>query len=477
MTDKSNTFSVSPALGGSLPGTGSNHQDPGQATQRAITASPFGRMAMMGRLAGGIFGGMLSEGAKQLAQGQRPSVNDLLLTPQNARRLAGRLSEMRGAAMKVGQLLSMDSGHLLPQEFSEVLARLRDDAHYMPLGQIGVVLNEAWGSGWQSQFERFFFNPIAAASIGQVHEALLRDGRHLAVKIQYPGIRRSIDSDVDNVKRLLRLFNLLPQAMDFEPLLDEAKTQLHAEADYETEMAAMNRYASHLADDQRFEIPEVIESLTTTEVLTMSYLNGQPIEALADLPAEERNRVAASLMELALREVFEWGLVQTDPNFANYLYNNDTGRIQLLDFGATRSYSATRREALRCLLGACVDSNDEDIGRFATQVGYLGENDALEYRNKVINLLRTVTEPCRDRGCYDFGRSDIAERMSNILIEMRLNNQYGEMPPPDILFLHRKLGGLYLLLSRLRANIPVRRLIVGHPLFLVQNSERYIAQE
>lgn len=431
-------------------------------TGRPVNASRLGRLTLLGRIAGGIAGGMIDAGARQLLQGQRPTFGDLLLTPGNADKLAERLSEMRGAAMKVGQLLSMDSGNLLPPQFSEVLARLRENAHPMPLGQVGQVLEQAWGDGWQSLFKRFFFTPLAAASIGQVHEAVLTDGRRLAIKIQYPGIRRSIDSDVDNVSTLLHLFNLVPEKLEFAPLLEEAKKQLHLEADYRAEAIALNRYLQHLAGDPRFEVPEAVESLTTRDVLAMSYLSGQPIETLADLPAVTRNAAAASLVELAMRELFEWGLVQTDPNFANYMYEPQSGRVQLLDFGATRAYPALQRKALFSLLGACIEGEDSDVDRCAAQLGYLGEGDSPDYRASVIALLRMATEPCRAQDCYRFGSSDLAERMSAVLIEMRLRSQYGRMPPPDILFLHRKLGGLYLLLTRLRASIPVRELIPEH---------------
>jgi len=164
---------------------------------------------------------MVSEGARQLTQGKRPSLSELLLTPANAHRLTHRLSDMRGAAMKVGQLLSMDSGQILPPELSEILARLRDSAHQMPSTQVTAVLQQAWGKHWQGQFKHFNFIPVAAASIGQVHEAVLQDGQRLAIKIQYPGIKRSIDSDVDNVASLLRLFKLIPQEMNFLPVLNE----------------------------------------------------------------------------------------------------------------------------------------------------------------------------------------------------------------------------------------------------------------
>ena len=182
--------------------------------ERRLTTSRLGRLAMLGRLAGGIATGAISEGARQLASGKRPTLGGVMLTPANGDRLAKRLAEMRGAAMKVGQRLSMDSGEVLPPELSAVLARLREDAHAMPLGQVAEVLNAAWGKGWQKQFQRFVFKPIAAASIGQVHEAQLKDGRRLAVKLQYPGIRESIDADVDNVATLLNTFRILPQGLE-----------------------------------------------------------------------------------------------------------------------------------------------------------------------------------------------------------------------------------------------------------------------
>jgi predicted unusual protein kinase regulating ubiquinone biosynthesis (AarF/ABC1/UbiB family) len=430
--------------------------------ERSVTSSRFGRMALLGKLAGGLAGGMISEGSRQFLQGKRPALSDLLLTPENAQRLTQRLSELRGAAMKVGQLLSMDSGHLLSPQLSEILAQLREDAHQMPLGEVAQVLEQAWGASWNTHFERFTFTPIAAASIGQVHEARLKDGLRLAIKIQYPGIRRSIDSDVDNVASLLRLFSAIPKEIDFTPLLDEAKHQLHSEADYLQEASAINQYRKRLADDTRYETMEVVESLTTPEVLTMSYLDGMPIDSLVDEPALKRKDAAMALLDLALREVFAWGLVQTDPNFSNYLYQPKTGRIQLLDFGATRTYTESQRYALGNLLHASIEGNDSDLLQAAVGVGYLDENDPAAYRTLVLQLLRNATEPARQIGDYDFGRTDLASRMSDIVVEMRMREKFARLPPPEVLFLHRKLGGLYLLLCHLRAKLPVKQLVTGY---------------
>jgi predicted unusual protein kinase regulating ubiquinone biosynthesis (AarF/ABC1/UbiB family) len=426
---------------------------------RRVTTSRLGRLSLLGKMAGGLVGGMVSEGARQLAQGKRLSLENLLLTPANAHRLTHRLSEMRGAAMKVGQLLSMDSGQILPPELSEILGRLRQNAHQMPSTQVDSVLQKAWGADWQNRLTRFDFPPIAAASIGQVHSAILPHDRRLAVKIQYPGIRRSIDSDVDNVASLLRLFNLIPEELNFQPVLDEAKRQLHAEADYNKEALALEQFSRHVMEDQRFVVPEVEESLTTPEVLAMTYMDGLPIESLTDKPPAQRNSAATAILELALREVFEWGFVQTDPNFANYRYQPDTGRIQLLDFGATREYSTQQRAALRALLRACVDGDHTQIESAAATVGYLDERDPPGYRSAIIALLHDASEPARTERHYDFGTSDLAERMRDRIVQMRLHNKFWRIPPMGVLFLHRKLGGLYMLLKRLRTRVAVPEIL------------------
>lgn len=424
-----------------------------------LPQSRLSRLAKLGRLVGGIAGGAVTEGARQLSQGQKPSLRSMLLSSDNTTRLSDRLSEMRGAAMKVGQLLSMESGEVLPKELSNALSRLREQAHAMPLGQVAKLLEQSWGKGWDQRFERFNFQPLAAASIGQVHEAKMKDGRHLAIKIQYPGVRHSIDSDVGNVTALLRVLDLLPKTIEFGPLLEEAKSQLHAEADYRLEASYLRRFAEHVAGDARFAVPDVVDELTTTDVLAMHYLGGEPIECLAEEPTDLRNDAAASLLELSLCEVLDWGLVQTDPNFANYRYDRVNHRIQLLDFGATREYDDDFRADLRNLVRAGVDGTDQDLLKAAVALGYVGEEDPPRYQDGVVSLLRHVTEPVRSSSDYNFGRSHLARRMSDTLLELRLGAGYERLPSPDVLFLHRKLGGLYMLFARLQATLPARQIL------------------
>jgi predicted unusual protein kinase regulating ubiquinone biosynthesis (AarF/ABC1/UbiB family) len=413
----------------------------------------------LGGLAVGLAGGILAEGARRLAKGELPEARDLLFTPANAARLSDRLSRLRGAAMKVGQLMSMEAGDLLPAEFTAVLAHLREDAHFMPIGQLADLLENEWGAGWEHRFERFFFTPLAAASIGQVHEARLKDGRRLAIKIQYPGVRRSIDSDVDNVAALLRLLPILPAGVRFDPLLEEAKRQLHEEANYRREAEHIRQFSSLLGGDPDFLLPEVLDELTTENVLAMSFVPGVPVETLADADPSLRDRVAELLVGLLFREFFDFGLVQTDPNFANYRYDADSERIALLDFGATRIYSAERMAQLRSLMGAAVAGDVRGVESAATTMGYLGGTDPLPRRRAVCELFILASEPARQPGPYDFGRSDLAVRLRDSSYVLGFEQGHWQAPPADLIFLHRKLAGLFLLCARLRAKVNVAALL------------------
>jgi len=402
---------------------------------------------------------MLAEGVRRLARGEMPDLRSLALTPENAGRLADKLSKMRGAAMKVGQLLSMEAGDVLPPEFVAVLAKLREDAHFMPIGQLAELLEREWGSGWEARFSRFSFTPLAAASIGQVHEAVLRDGRRLAIKIQYPGVRKSIDSDVDNVAVLLRLLRIFPEETQVQELLVEAKRQLHEEADYRREAAHIDQFRALLADSPAFFLPEVVAELTTADVLAMSFIPGMPVESLAGAEPDLRDRVASTIIELLFREFFEFGVVQTDPNFANYRYDAETGRIGLLDFGASRAYPPERMEGLRRLMAAAWRDDADAVEAEALALGYLVEGDSSVRRRAVADLFRVVCEPARVDGPYDFGASDLVLRLRESAYAMGFEQGYWRAPPADLVFLHRKLAGLFLLCARLGARVDAGALL------------------
>ena len=428
------------------------------AAPRNVPTSRLSRFAKLGSLATGVAGNMLVDGAKSALTGKGWDNKRLLLQPKNIEKLAVQLSHLRGAAMKLGQLLSMDAGDLLSPELAQLLALLRSDANPMPHKQLVEVLKEQWGDDWLSRFSHIELRPFAAASIGQVHLAYQENGEKLAVKVQYPGIAKSVESDVDNVITLLTLSRLLPKDLDIKPLVNEAKAQLLAEADYLREADYLIRYKNALNGNTHFKVPNVYTSDSTEQVLTMEYVNAEPIESITEQPQSQRSFVAEQLINLFFKEMFEFKLIQTDPNFANFHYQTETQKIVLFDFGATREISTELSSAYLALFKAGSDNSREGVLKAASQIGYF-KNDIMDnYKNNVIDLFLMACEPLRHDGEFDFKHSELALKIKDAGLALSAQSQQWHTPPVDALFIHRKLAGLYLIAARLGAKIDVRAL-------------------
>ncbi|MAF61078.1 MAG: ubiquinol-cytochrome C reductase [Blastomonas sp.] len=410
-------------------------------------------------MVGGVAGSMLVDGTKQLAQGRRPSIGDLLLTPANARKIADRLATMRGAAMKLGQLMSMDTGDFLPPELTDILSRLRADAQHMPQGQLRNVLNQNWGRGWEKRFASFDFRPVAAASIGQVHRAKTLDGRDLAIKVQYPGVRQSIDSDVDNVAALIKLTGLLPPELDIDPMLADAKAQLHEEADYAHEAAHLARFGELLAGNADFRVPALHADLTTTDILAMDYVESIAIEDTIAMDQATRDGIVLRLVGLLLRELFEFKLMQTDPNFANYRFDPASGKLVLLDFGATRIVKDRVSNAYRTLLRGGLERDIALMREGGLTLGMLHPDAPESHKVAVLGMFDTAFEPLRIDGPFDFSSNEMTSELRDEGMAFAKERTFWQVPPVDTLFIQRKIGGVFLLGSRLKANTNVHRLI------------------
>jgi len=429
------------------------------SNESAVPSGRFARLSRFGALATTVAGSVVKNGTKQLAQGKRPKLSSLLLTPKNALRVADQLAQLRGAAMKLGQLVSMDAGDMLPPQLAEIMAKLRQDAKHMPRKQLLAVLEKEWGENWRERVREFNLTPIAAASIGQVHEAISLDGEKLAVKIQYPGVRDSIDSDIDNVATILRFTGLVPKTFDLAALLAEAKKQLHEEADYLREAEYIAKYTEALGDDERFEVPTVNTRLTTRGILAMRYVEGVPIEQMAHATQPVRDKIATMLFELLFKELLGMRLMQTDPNFANYRYNPKTGKVVLLDFGATRSFDKELVDGYVDVMKAAQAGNREMMQSAATRIGYFDDTTAQHHREMVLDLMDLACEPFCTKGCFDFGNTDLAARIRDKGFELGEDRQFWHAPPIDCLFIHRKLGGLFLLVTRLKARVDVSQCV------------------
>jgi aarF domain-containing kinase len=236
------------------------------------------------------------------------------LSEAQAERLAEGLCRLRGAALKLGQMLSLSDEALLPPVVSKALERVRAQADVMPRRQLEAQMTSELGPDWRARLggDAFQDAPVAAASIGQVHRSVLPDGRAVAIKVQYPGVAESIDSDLNNLKRLLSVTNFLPKGLYLDPMIEVAREELTAECDYVREAEAQERYRALVADDPDFEVPTVVKELSTRRVLVTTWLPGVPIDAVLEngTPPEERNRIARKLLKLTLKELFEWRFMQ-----------------------------------------------------------------------------------------------------------------------------------------------------------------------
>ncbi|MCU0990590.1 MAG: AarF/ABC1/UbiB kinase family protein [Xanthomonadales bacterium] len=435
-----------------------------------VPTTRLGRLLRLGFTAGELAIGGAVEGVRRLSRVTPDDAVNVFLTATNAEKLARRLAGMRGAAMKMGQMLSMESADILPREFTEALATLRDSANRMPRSQVRGVLGREYGKGWEGKFETFDYEPAAAASIGQVHRARTRDGRDLALKIQYPGVARSIDSDVDNMAMLLRLANILPIEMDISGIVAEVKRQLREEADYRIEADNLRRYRRLVRDEPDFLVPRVHDDLTTTRILAMDFMDGEALDSLGrpGVAQKERDRCGSLLQRLLFRELFEFRTMQTDPNFANYLYRprsyagNRRGKSQivLLDFGSTAHFPKAFTERYARISRALIAGDDDATRRYAEEIGYLRPSDSPQHAERLLEVIRLACEPICHKGVYDFGSSDLAARARDAGIEM-LFKSGGEFraPPPETVFLHRKLVGSFLVCARIRARVRVQDLI------------------
>lgn len=432
------------------------------AKERSLPTHRISRFSKFASLATRVAGNVIAEGTKQIAKGNKPKAKDLLLTPQNIARLTDQLAHLRGAAMKLGQMLSMDAGDVLEPELADILSRLRSNADPMPAKQLNNVMENSLGTGWKTEFLSFNFKPIASASIGQVHQAYSDGGDNLAVKVQYPGIRKSIDSDVDNVGTLLKVVGLIPESVDYKGLLEEAKKQLHDEADYAREAQFAIRYHDALKDHPHFVVPKIHTESCSDSVLAMEFIDGSPIEQIEHYDQSTRDFVMHSLLELLFRELFEFKMVQTDPNFANYLYIENTRQIGLLDFGATREYSKQFSTGYRQAFASVVNNDEQGLNDALEHIGFFSQTIMPAQRQAILDLVKMACEPMLVDEPYDFKASGLAQKLREAGTILSLEQDYWHTPPADALFLHRKIGGMYLLAARIGAKVNIRQLVAPY---------------
>ncbi|GMM31180.1 protein kinase [Martiniozyma asiatica (nom. inval.)] len=429
-----------------------------EMSQSAVPSSRLGRLFHYGSLAASMGAQVIQDSATHYVKnGATPNLRSLIMSPKNIERMARKFSQMRGAALKVGQMLSFQDSSVLPPEIQQILLRVQNSAHYMPTSQLERTISFELGDGWRGRlFASFDDIPIAAASIGQVHTAVTRkELEQVVVKVQYPGVADSIDSDLDNILTILTASKLLPPGLFLEKSIANARVELKWECDYIREAQNLDQYRHMLKDESVYRVPKVYHELSDEHVLTMERMKGTEI-VKGNWDQGIKNFIAHQVMRLCLLEIYKFKFMQTDPNWANFLYNDSTNQIELLDFGACRSYPADFIKTYANTLRAAVKKDREAAKKYSIELGFLTGLETEAMINAHVDSILVLGEPFRadeagSDGKYDFKDQTITDRVRTN-IKLMLNERL--TPPPEETYsLHRKLSGAYLLCARMNANI------------------------
>lgn len=389
--------------------------------------------------------------------------------------LVEELGKLKGSIMKAGQMLSIYGEHLFPPQVNDILKTLQTSSRPVAWEEMRKVIKQQLGD---QKFALLDIDPepIAAASMGQVYKAVILATKEvLALKVQYPGVEKAIESDLKSLKTILSLSHLLPSHSGFEDIFKEIRMMLHFETDYLRELSLLNQYRTWLAEDKRFILPKVYEEFSTKRLLALSYEEGfsidsEEVKQLSDL---QRNRLGAGFLDLLFKEIFLWKTVQTDPHFGNYKIRLDGQgeHIVLLDFGAVRQFPANYIDPFRALVRSSLEHKKEPIIKAGMKMGFLRETDSPEMLELFSHMCFTAIEPFEEvyasEGLdgsslsgpyYEWGQSDLFKRLSELVKDAAFTFKL-RSPPREAIFLDRKLLGIFIILTKLNVKMGPRNLL------------------
>ena len=373
------------------------------------------------------------------------------------REVAATLGEMKGAVMKVGQVASQMKD-ILPDEVSEALAVLQKSSAPMPFSVIRRQIRRELEGEPEELFARFDEEPFASASIGQVHRAALHDGREVVVKVQYPAVRESVNSDMKQLRRILRLGGLLKvDEPTLNAIFEEIRAQLDEELDYEQEAAHVRLFHEFHREDPQIIIPEVVDERSTEKVLTLTYEAGDDLDTLRDDPAydqELRNHFGRLIFNTIGRQIFELGVVHCDPHPGNFAYRRD-GSLVIYDFGAVKRIPPEDLAVFRRTMRAALAEDYRELERALRDLGIRKEGGPEVSDDFYAGWVRLI-RPAFDEEPFDFSNS----RMHIHLAKRTQSTPWKYLecfrPSARTLLVDRVLGGHYWTMVNLGVNTAFR---------------------
>ncbi|HEV7147187.1 MAG TPA: AarF/ABC1/UbiB kinase family protein [Pedococcus sp.] len=386
------------------------------------------------------------------------------LQARTAEQLFKVLGELKGGAMKFGQAMSVMEA-ALPEElagpYRATLTKLQEAAPALPAATVHAVLAEELGPRWRtSKFQSFDDTPAAAASIGQVHKAVWRDGREVAVKIQYPGAGKALLADLNQLARVARIAGSWIPGMDIKPITDELKSRMSEELDYNLEASNQRRFAKVFRDDPHFAVPDVLSH--SEHVIVSEWMDGTPLSQIVSSGTpQQRDAASSRYMEFLLVGPARAGLLHADPHPGNFRLLDD-GRLGVIDYGAVNRLPAGLPPAMGSLVAAALCGEAGELERGLRTEGFIKPSMTLD-AEALLEYLQPFIEPLT-RETFTFNRPwlrGVAAHVNDVrrpefLVGMKLNL------PPSYLLIHRVwLGGIGVL-CQLGGTAPAREIVVDH---------------
>lgn len=373
---------------------------------------------------------------------------------------AQTLGEMRGAAMKLGQLASQYAD-VLPPQLAEQLRKLQNAAEPIPFAQIEAALSERWTAEQRAQVTRIAPQALASASIGQVHRATLADGRKVVVKVRYPGVEKAVDADLTQLRRLIGMSKLLPvddSAMD--KLMGEVRARFRDETDYASELGYL-KLLRERAQVPGIAYPEPVESLCGPGVLVLSEEAGVSLEVARTWSQAKRDAIAMTLCRWLSHQLFVAHAVHADPHPGNFAFR-ESGEIVVYDFGCVKRVPAPVVVDVRALIEAFADASWPQAHAALDRLGGLAENvpqRVIEPLYRDIHELMTV--PLADPEGFDFSNPDFINDL-RARARDHLGLTFRFKPVTDTVFVVRAVSGLYWMMRALKARVDLNAVMAAH---------------